>query len=102
MDLDGTLAESWPGEVHDNKIGKPVPEMLERVKAWVAAGQEVRILTARGGSYLSVLAVKAWCKKHVGVELTVTNAKDFDMIQLWDDRAVRVERNTGKVIGGYE
>lgn len=102
MDLDGTLAESWPGEVHDNNIGKPVPEMLERVKAWVAGGQQVKIVTARADRYVSVQAVRAWCKKHVGIELEVTDRKDFDMIQLWDDRAVRVERNTGKVIGGYE
>lgn len=50
VDLDGTLA------VHDhetfdvNHIGEPVPLMLERVGAWLDAGIEVRIVTARVGA----------------------------------------------------
>lgn len=44
MDLDGTLAEyhGWNGG-----IGKPIPGMVRRVKAWLAEGLEVRIFTAR-------------------------------------------------------
>ena len=36
--------------------------------------------------------------KHIGQELEVTCTKDFGMIELWDDRAIRVEKNTGKII----
>mgnify|MGYP003353155243 CR=1 FL=1 len=32
--------------------------------------------------------------------LAITNIKDADMVELWDDKAVRVERNTGKVCEG--
>ena len=46
VDLDGTLAvaEPWQGFEH---IGKPVPNMLKRVKIWIQMGYRVKILTAR-------------------------------------------------------
>ena len=46
VDLDGTLAE-YAGWVSEEHIGHPVPMMLERVKAWLAEGKDVRIFTAR-------------------------------------------------------
>ena len=82
--------------------------MLARVKKWVAAGQEVRIFTARmhghglpiiGGGKEDVLTpIQDWCEKHIGVRLPVTNVKDFAMIELWDDRAIQVVCNTGMSI----
>jgi hypothetical protein len=98
VDLDGTLAiyGSWKGHEH---IGEPIELMVERVKYWLAQGQEVRIVTARAGVALAVPAIKAWCEKHIGQELAVTDRKDFEMVELWDDRAVRVEHNTGKIVG---
>jgi hypothetical protein len=46
VDLDGTLAtyNTWEGPEH---IGEPIPEMVERVKAWRRDGRAVRIFTAR-------------------------------------------------------
>src|SRR5690349_18780615 len=46
VDLDGTLAEyhGWKGVEH---IGPPIPEMVARVKQWLAEGRDVRIFTAR-------------------------------------------------------
>ena len=46
VDLDGTLAEylGWQGMGH---IGEPIAPMVERVKAWLAEGKDVRIFTAR-------------------------------------------------------
>jgi hypothetical protein len=41
-------------------------------------------------------AITAWCVTHVGVELPVTATKDYAMMSLWDDRAVRVIANTGE------
>lgn len=107
VDLDGTLAhyEGWKGTEH---IGAPIPAMLERVKAWLADGQDVRIFTARisegAGSrgmeaYHARRAIEAWCVEHLGAALEVTNVKDFKMRELWDDRAITVEQNTGRVIG---
>jgi hypothetical protein len=122
VDLDGTLAKytGWQGVA---VIGEPVPEMVERVKRWLANGREVRIFTARVwhpaepqgvnpkspemaeyvGRKLEAdiarEAIKRWCKEHVGVELPITNVKDYGMIELWDDRAVQVVPNTGRMVG---
>jgi len=101
VDLDGTLAhyDGWKGIEH---IGPPVPAMLERVLAWIAEGREVRIFTARvtgtptdpsGDNARSFIAT--WLRSHDLPFLRITNEKDFGMVELWDDRAVQVEANTG-------
>lgn len=97
VDLDGTLAEYDQYKGTDS-IGKPIPAMLARVKEWLADGREVRIVTARAGDPRQVPYINVWLEKHVGQVLTVTDRKDFDMEVLWDDRAITVERNTGKII----
>lgn len=103
VDLDGTLAEytTWQGLTH---IGKPVPAMVDRIKMWLDEGIEVRIFTARMASdpkdqmnFLGALHV--WIRKAGLPSLKATNVKDFNMLELYDDRAVQVEMNTGKLIG---
>lgn len=104
VDFDGTLAvyERWLGVHH---VGAPIPEMVERVKRWEADGWEVRILTARVAvSATKPLretddakkAIDAWCLEVFGHTFVLTCRKDAAMIELWDDRAVAVERNTGR------
>ena len=118
-DLDGTLAH-YEGWVHHTHIGNPIPAMLDRIKSWRAQGIEVRIFTARvyplnlcvdvydfkypiaflrDAEYIqaieSIRAIQDWCIAHVGESLPVTNVKDYAMMQLWDDRAIGVETNTG-------
>jgi hypothetical protein len=99
VDLDGTLAtyDGWKGEQH---IGDPVPEMLDRVKAWIAEGKTVKIFTARihDRTPSTVEVIHKWCETHIGTRLEITNVKDFGMYELWDDRAITVEKNTGKII----
>lgn len=106
VDLDGTLAEygSWQGADH---IGEPVPAMAFRVRKWLADGKDVRIFTARCSGIRQGLEVDAtikcihdWCVKHFGVVLPVTCQKDYGMVELWDDRAVQVEPNTGRRMDG--
>lgn len=46
--------------------------------------------------------INAWCEKHLGQKLPVTSMKDFAMVELWDDRAVQVQINTGRRIDGKE
>jgi len=109
VDLDGTLAVygGWNG----GKIGAPIPEMVERVKKWLAEGKEVKIMTARVGrpdptrvsdtpEKIEAMRqeIQDWCEEHVGKRLEVTNEKDYNMLELWDDRAVQVETNTGVVL----
>lgn len=106
VDLDGTLVEhdekTWRGPEH---FGAPIPVMVERVKAWLAAGKDVRIFTARvytdGTPDRNVAAIRArnavqaWTEEHFGQKLRVTCEKDYQMIELWDDHAVQVAANTG-------
>lgn len=109
VDLDGTLAyyDKWRGSNH---IGDPIPAMRDRVVAWLKAGQEVRIFTARASHEACALngdkiedieaLIEGWCLEHLGVRLAVTCVKDMAMSQLWDDRAVQVIPNTGKRADG--
>ena len=94
VDLDGTLAEygGWVGPRH---IGVAIPLMLARVKKWLHEGWEVRIFTARAHDPVQVPFVHDWLVANGLPRLAVTNVKDFGMIELWDDRAVAVEFNTG-------
>ena len=99
VDLDGTLAEyhGWKGPEH---VGAPIPLMLDRVKAWLREGREVRIFTARAAIKDQIAPVERWLEKHGIGGLTVTNEKDLGMIELWDDRAVQVIPNTGRRADG--
>lgn len=100
VDLDGTLAH------YESKqfpfIGRPLMPMLERVKQWRREGKEVRILTARvagrpeGEAHEQAMLITNWLIQHLGEPLPITCRKDYDMIELWDDRAVRVIHNTGE------
>lgn len=99
VDFDGTLAH-YDGYKGPAVLGHPVINMLERVCDWVAEGREVRIFTARADEPESVRAIQAWCLDHIGVALPVTNVKDRHMNELWDDRAVQVEKNTGRRMDG--
>lgn len=113
VDLDGTLAEydGWHGPEH---IGKPISRMVERVKGWLAAGQEVRIFTARVYGEMAPdpkrasevatcrTAIRLWCIHHLGQQIAITCVKDYAMIELWDDRAIQVILNTGLRADGMD
>ena len=94
VDLDGTLAESerW---LSMSRIGPPVPLMMRRVKAWVEKGLRVKIMTARAGNEEGLAATQQWLADNGLAGLEVTDKKDFDMLELWDDRAIQVVHNTG-------
>lgn len=99
VDLDGTLAFVDHARPYDpSHIGRPIASMVARVKAWQDAGQRVKIFTARIGAGVDSVAIHAitkWCAANGLGFLEIVNAKDIHMIELWDDRAVQVHRNTG-------
>lgn len=108
VDFDGTLARYDGHFGSGDELGAPIPLMVGRVKAWLAKGIEVRIMTARVGCQENDdphfaehqrEIIGDWCEEHVGQRLAVTNKKDFGMVELWDDRAVAVVPNTGIRIG---
>lgn len=103
VDLDGTLSvENRDWATAETTIGDPLPRMVERVKTWLAAGKRVKIFTARVGlgndvdAQMSLIVV--WCTRHLGQVLEVTCAKDYAMLELWDDRCVQMQTNTGQTV----
>lgn len=113
VDLDGTLAK-WEPPYNIWEIGEPIEPMVRRVKQWLENGIEVRIVTARVASTgltndtgtrddrefaaRQKALIEQWCWDILGEKLRVTATKDFKMLELWDDRAIRVETNTGHVL----
>ena len=97
VDLDGTLAH-YGGWVEPERIGEPIAPMVARIKEWLGQGIEVRIFTARAwrADEADIAAIQDWSEKHIGIRLDVTCTKDYGMIELWDDRAVRVRANDGE------
>lgn len=111
FDLDGTLVvyDEWRGAMH---IGEPIPSMVNLVKKYLEKGTEVRIVTARvSGLDLAPIgspeykeagacaeAISAWSLRTFGRFLQITCSKDFNMLLLYDDRAIQVETNTGRII----
>lgn len=106
FDLDRTLAEyhEWEGIT---KIGKPIPAMVKTLHYWLAQGIPCKIFTARVAPVKGRehqlpdihKAIREWCLEHIGQELEITATKDMSMLFLYDDRAVQVEPNTGRIIG---
>ncbi len=103
FDFDKTIAtyDRWRGHTH---CGQPIWLMIDLMKAKIAAGQKLRILTARVSgdpqeAKEATVAIQNWLVEHGLPRLPITCIKDYDMIELYDDRAVQVEANTGKIIG---
>lgn len=102
VDLDGTLAEYHSGH-GIRSVGKPIPAMVDRVKKWLADGNEVRVVTARVAQTeenprdiaIQRQMIEEWCVQHVGQKLKVQCHKDYGLIELWDDRGVGVVANHG-------
>jgi hypothetical protein len=105
VDFDGTLCKhftNWQG-VTAVIEEEPVPEMLARVKRWIARGVTVKILTARMSCApherdAARTAIQDWLEKYNLPRLEVTNQKTFGMMELWDDRAIQVERDMGRPV----
>lgn len=103
VDLDGVLAR-YEGFKGSTRIGMPVPAMVERVRRWLSEGIEVRVFTARMSEPNPRVraeiaqAIRDWTRAHIGTALEATCVKDYAMDELWDDRAVAVEANTGRVL----
>lgn len=103
VDFDGTLAEyhEWQGPDH---FGPPIFPMIYRVRAWLAQGKRVHIVTARVASNqdpdvreCAYEAIGLWCIRYLGQVLSIQAEKDPGMLELWDDSVVRVGHNTGEI-----
>ena len=100
FDFDGSLAtyDGWKGWQH---TGEPIPEVVACARALIERGVKVKIFTARVADCPEAAEpVRAWALQHLLAHVEVTNIKDQGMIELWDDRVIALERNTGRVLGG--
>ena len=97
VDLDGTLAH-YDGYKGPQDIGEPIPPMMRRVRQWRKEGQEVIIFTARSKN--SWPYIKRWLRRYGLGDMKVTNIKTPEIMEFYDDRAFRVEFNTGKILDG--
>lgn len=101
VDLDGTLALYESGWAEKGIIGEPVPWTAARVRYELHQGTDMRVFTARvsidpDGTIFS--QIQDWTEKHFGVRLPVTCSKGYDTVEIWDDRAVSFEHNTGRTV----
>ena len=95
-DFDGTLVK-YSGWNHGD-VGEPVEAMCKIIRKYIEAGAEVRIVTARAAVPENLNVVEDWTEEHLGKRLQVTDRKDFAMTLLFDDRAVSVKRNEGRLM----
>ena len=107
VDFDGTISGSDAIvnlDYYPEKTGTPIDLMVRRVKAWLDAGIEVVIFTARvhpvhGEESVAKAeqAIKDFCMKTLGRELEITCLKDPRFDEIWDDKGVRVDKDTGLI-----
>jgi|SRR5579884_1987935 len=108
-DLDSSLASDhrggeWVQTMEE--IGDPIPKSVARVKSYLEAGYEVRIVTARANTLeqtakqrmKQIKLIEEWCLIHIGQKLKVQAEKTYGMLLLYDDRAIQLEPNTGELI----
>jgi hypothetical protein len=108
VDFDATLSfyEHFEGP---DVLGKPIPEMVKKVKAELAKGVPVVIFTARVNpsdanpddclsATKAYVAIAKWTEKVFGQMLGITHEKSRHFTEMWDDRGRQVLENTGAFI----
>ena len=88
VDFDKTLAD---------EDGQPIQAMVDKVNEALEKGLDVRIFTARDPK--DDAEIKNFCRKHFGRELPITDTKDYEMEEMWDDKAVNPEETMLQGIG---
>lgn len=107
FDLDGTLAKHLPN-YDELVIGPPIEPIVELAKDYHKRGYEVRIFTARAAPQKNldgtdrdmtpvITKIQQWAELNLGFSVVVSNQKDYGTVAIYDDRAYRVEFNTGRV-----
>lgn len=99
VDFDGTWSSTDnPGHfVPPYPLGEATPLMTLRVRIMRKAGLRVKLFTARAASPEAVSKLQIWMEKAIGEVLEVTDRKDYQMIRFFDDRALQVVPNTGRM-----
>jgi len=107
VDLDGTLSHFDIEYREIFYIGPIIKPMRDRILNWISEGITVKIFTARV-SYpmhnpkLITDHIQNWLETNGLPRLEITNVKDLDCFEIWDDIAKTVILNTGMVDENYE
>lgn len=96
VDLDKTLAiyHEWQGP---DVIGPPIQPMLDMVRQMIANGHQVVIFSRRANDPTNVPFISQWLDSH-GLDCEITAIKSRDMEYIFDDDAICVEANTGRIL----
>lgn len=107
FDLDGTIAQ-YDGWKVDGSIGAPVASMIRRMKSYLKKGRDVQIVTARVNPKgrtdypeqfdIQRAIIDEFCMENLGQTIPVGYEKDLHMVALFDDRALQVIPNTGRLV----
>lgn len=100
FDLDGTLAKytGWRGMQH---IGIPIKKMVDKAMAYHNVGKKVVIFTARVSvDRTNEKFIKKWLADNKLPLWQITAIKSMKFVKIYDDRAIAVETNTGRILGG--
>ena len=101
VDADKTLFEYDSGSFRIDVFGRPIPLMVARIRMHLEDDEEVRLFTARvDDPEWEPKGRAAWeqiSQYLFGQVLKATNVKDYEMVLLYDDKAVQVIPNTGEL-----
>jgi hypothetical protein len=88
FDFDGTLVgPPTAGQTH----GPDYPIMVNLLKTFLELGITVKIFSARAGNHHSRSIVQSWLNSR-GLNLDITDTKDFNLALIIDDLAIPVSR----------
>lgn len=101
VDLDGTLAYLDVDNFDYEKIGEIIPQMKSQVLKLLDNNVKVKIFTARVSDKdieKVTKMIQDWLEENGLPRLEVTCKKDYNCVQIWDDRARQVILNTGYLL----
>lgn len=104
VDWDGVMVE-YHGYEGPAVFGPSIQPMVDNVKSWLAEGHEVIVHTSRVSlehNIDSVMKSSGAIRKRLQemglpATLKITANKYTRISEFWDDRAVEMEKNTGRV-----
>ena len=110
FDFDGVLVEHQKGNASNCLVGKSILSMCDRVREILREGRRVKIFTSRAATtgwpeevrMKNLQVIEEWSRKEFGFALEITAIKDRYLDFFYDDRALAVEKNTGKLVGPEE
>lgn len=113
FDFDRTLSlyQAAANDIPDRPLAKldmgtPIKPIVDTLRSYVAQGKHCQIFTARVAPHPEIPEfdvnerikdIHAWLEKHDIPKLEVVHTKDHFTQEIWDDRAIAVQPNEGRI-----